>query len=519
MPYCMYLRKSRADKELEARGEGETLARHERALQALAERLELPVSAVYREIVSGETISSRPVMQALLSEVEQGAWDGVFVMEVERLARGDTIDQGIVAQAFRCTNTRILTPAKIYDPANESDEEYFEFGLFMSRREYKTINRRLQRGRTASASEGRYPGSLPPYGYRRARLDGQKGFTLVPDPEQAAAVNLIFSLYVHGGPQPGGETLPFGAGRIAEELDRLQIPTARGGGWSAATVYTILHNPVYIGKIRWRARPLVKKSVGGRLQKTRPRAAPQDIQLADGLHPPIVDPALWQAAQQKAPRKTSASSVSRPLQNPLAGLISCSQCGRRMVRRPLAGGDVLVCRTKGCPTVSCSMALLRRALQSALDMLFGGFMVQFSPVPTGLDVPQSALRRQTENALQSALESCRRQSGRLCDLLEQGVYTPERFQERQALLEQRIRNLTQQLASLPPETDTSPRDLRQPLPPAQPLPALYAGLKDVADQNALLKTLFDNIEYTKLPENGAKPPADGFTLTMKPKWH
>ncbi|MFQ8600312.1 MAG: recombinase family protein [Oscillospiraceae bacterium] len=263
----MYLRKSRADKELEARGEGETLARHERALQALAERLELPVSAVYREIVSGETISSRPVMQALLSEVEQGAWDGVFVMEVERLARGDTIDQGIVAQAFRCTNTRILTPAKIYDPANESDEEYFEFGLFMSRREYKTINRRLQRGRTASASEGRYPGSLPPYGYRRARLDGQKGFTLVPDPEQAAAVNLIFSLYVHGRTQPSGETLPLGAGRIAEELDRLQIPTARGGGWSAATVYTILHNPVYIGKTAGARGLLSKKAWAGGCKK------------------------------------------------------------------------------------------------------------------------------------------------------------------------------------------------------------------------------------------------------------
>jgi site-specific DNA recombinase len=38
-------------------------------------------------------------MQQLLSEVEQGKWKGVFVVEVERLARGDTIDQGIVAQA------------------------------------------------------------------------------------------------------------------------------------------------------------------------------------------------------------------------------------------------------------------------------------------------------------------------------------------------------------------------------------------------------------------------------------
>ena len=101
MPFCMYLRKSRADAEAEARGEGETLARHEKALLEVSKRGHYNVTEIYREVVSGETIAARPVMQRLLSEVEQGAWEGVLVMEVERLARGDTIDQGIVAQTFK----------------------------------------------------------------------------------------------------------------------------------------------------------------------------------------------------------------------------------------------------------------------------------------------------------------------------------------------------------------------------------------------------------------------------------
>lgn len=92
--YAMYLRKSRADREAEARGEMETLARHEKLLFETAKRMQITVSAVYKEIVSGETISARPVMQKLLAEIEQGIWDGVLVVEVERLARGDTIDQG-----------------------------------------------------------------------------------------------------------------------------------------------------------------------------------------------------------------------------------------------------------------------------------------------------------------------------------------------------------------------------------------------------------------------------------------
>lgn len=81
MQYLIYLRKSRADQEAELRGEGETLARHEKALLELARRQHLPIADIYREVVSGETIASRPMMQQLLSEVEQGVWDGVLVME------------------------------------------------------------------------------------------------------------------------------------------------------------------------------------------------------------------------------------------------------------------------------------------------------------------------------------------------------------------------------------------------------------------------------------------------------
>ena len=196
--YLIYLRKSRADIEAEQRGEGETLARHERSLLDLAGRLKLNIVDIYREVVSGETIAARPVMQQLLTEVESGLWAGVLVMEVERLARGDTIDQGIVAQAFKFSGTKIVTPSKTYDPENEFDEEYFEFGLFMSRREYKTINRRLQRGREASIKEGKYVGSISPYGYDKVKLERDKGFTLAPNPDQAPIVRMIYELYTRG---------------------------------------------------------------------------------------------------------------------------------------------------------------------------------------------------------------------------------------------------------------------------------------------------------------------------------
>ena len=89
-------------------------------------------------------------------------WDGALVMDVDRLARGDTIDQDVCSVHFFIQNTPSVTPNKTYDPANEYDNEYFEFSLFMSRREYATIKRRMQRGRERSSSDGYYVGNVAP---------------------------------------------------------------------------------------------------------------------------------------------------------------------------------------------------------------------------------------------------------------------------------------------------------------------------------------------------------------------
>ena len=50
--YCIYLRKSRKDEEAEMHGEGETLARHEKAMLNLAKKQNLFIGNIYREVVS-----------------------------------------------------------------------------------------------------------------------------------------------------------------------------------------------------------------------------------------------------------------------------------------------------------------------------------------------------------------------------------------------------------------------------------------------------------------------------------
>ena len=114
MADAIYLRKSRKDLEAEAHGDGETLARHRAALLANAKRMGRNVTEIYAEVVSGDSIAARPEMQRLMKDVEAGMYDAVHVMEVERLARGDSLDQGLVARAFKYSGTLIITPVKTY---------------------------------------------------------------------------------------------------------------------------------------------------------------------------------------------------------------------------------------------------------------------------------------------------------------------------------------------------------------------------------------------------------------------
>ena len=252
--YAKYLRKSRFDRDYAEMSVEETLKRHEAILDRLAGERGYRVIKTYYEVVSGESIAARPEIQKLLEEVNAGLYAGVLVVDLERLARGNSADQAYISQVFQFSGTKIITPAKVYDPSDEFDEEYFEFGLFMSRREYKTITRRLIRGRDSSASEGKYISSIAPYGYRRLKLPGEKGYTLEPHPQEAEVVKKMFDLFLHRA----------GTKQIANALNDLSVPTRHGGPWSYSTVGQILANPVYMGKIRRGWSRQVKSAAGQR---------------------------------------------------------------------------------------------------------------------------------------------------------------------------------------------------------------------------------------------------------------
>lgn len=524
MSYAVYLRKSRKDLEAEMQGAGETLARHREALLALANQRGYDVGRVYSEIGSADSIAARPVMQQLLDDVQAGMWQGVLVYDVARLARGDTMDQGRVAETFRYSTppTRIITPDRIYDPDNEADEEYFEFGLFFARREYKHSTRRMQAGRASSGHEGKYAGSVDPYGYRRYKLKGEKGWSLSIVPQEAEYVRMMYTWAVNGRDAVIDGVIvhqEMGASKIADALNALGSRTLRGNLWTPSSVRGILHNPIYAGKVHWLKREKKVQMIDGQRVNKRPLSDRYFVE--EGRHPAIIQQELWDAAQLATKGRNRASvHKSKQMVNPLAGFVKCAECGKAMVRTPmyghLAGVDYLKCSTARCPTSACPLSdvedMILETLASWVQQVTQA-PADFSPAAP-LQDDSAAVRA----AAQARVDELQKRRERLMDLLESGVYDVPTYAERNGLLMAELKQATDALNNLPERIPTMQERLEELLPQLQHVLHAYDAAATPADKNKLLKSVVERVVYRKTHIcNRSERPADFVTLDVFPK--
>jgi DNA invertase Pin-like site-specific DNA recombinase len=493
--YAIYLRKSRADLEAESRGEGETLARHKKILLDVAKKQQLQIGQIYQEIVSGETISERPEMQKLLVDVENGMWKGVLVTEVERLTRGNTKDQGIVAEAFTYSDTKIITPLKTYNPNDEFDSEYLEFGLFMSRREYKTILRRAQKGREQSAKEGNFIGTVP-YGYNRIKQDGRPGLEI--NPEQSKVVKLIFDLYVSGN----------GIYSISRILNEMGVKS-KSGSWSYTTVNSMLKNKSYIGKVTWSQRKTFKKLVDGKVVKARKFV--EDHIEVDGKHESIIDPAIFDRAQEVAKgRVNHPVRKDYALRNPLAGVLFCMDCGRSMKRGLNAdGSDCVRCPNIQCKNSGAKMDLVESEIIEQIEKASATFRAKAKEIneKDNIEFFESAL----ENITQS-LADLSKQKNKIHDLLEREVYTTEVFLERNRKINEETEKLKKNEAELKRKIaniEQVKKSTKEIVPKIKTLIETYSA-STYQEKNDLLKAVFNKIEYKRVKRGQV-------TLVLHPK--
>lgn len=493
----MYLRKSRADNPDET--VEEVLAKHEKMLQEHAVRLlgrRIDEKHIYREIVSGETIDDRPKVKQLLSHIEDERVKGIFIIEPQRLSRGDWEDGGKILSSFKYSKTLIVTPPKTYDLSDKYDYKFFKMELSQGNEYLEYTKEILNRGRLSSVKEGNYIGSVAPYGYKKIVID--KNHTLEPIEPEATTIQMAVKMFVDDGK---------GWSYVANELDSMGRKPRNSKYWDPYTLRDICINPINIGKVRWNRRKEVKVFEEGKIRTTRPREDKKYI-LVEGRHEGILDEELYNKMIEKIGSK-SREGKKYDLVNPFAGLLYCGNCGRAMSYRTYKNRDGtvrssprLLCDNQvKCKTKSSEFSIIYKSVVDSLEYIVQDFQMTLKNDQSySIYDLQNKMIEETRDKLKE-LEIRHEE---LYDLLEDKTYTKAVFLKREEKLKIKIEELETQLAYL--ETNIiEPVDYKKKI---YQFDDVIAALKneDVSakEKNILLKSIIEKMEYYRESTNRTK---------------
>ena len=476
MDAAQYLRKSRMEEGMDTE---EVLARHRKALAEFAATHDIHILETYYEVVSGESLYARPEMLRLLEDVEAGRYEAVLVMDLDRLSRGRMKDQGIILDAFRESGTLIVTPEKTYNLLDDLDDEMAEFKTFMSRREYKIINKRLRRGLKQTIQDGCYVANAP-YGYRKVTVD-RKPTLEIYEPE-AKFVRMMYELYVQG----------FGCVSIARHVNALGAKPHRSAEFTRNSVAHILRNPTFAGKIVWDQKTHIRKGSRGNPKHVTIYNPREKWTIVDGLHPAIVSQELYDQVQSIMAGRYVPSRQDGTVRSSLAGLVKCANCGQNMQRLVMKQAPYLLCTRPGC-CASTKFSLVETRILAYLEETLARLEVeQQQSVARDTSVLDTALE-----VVKKELATAQRQKSRLYELLELEEYDLPTFRERMAAVKEKIAGLERRHQEL--QRDIERTRTADPAALAKKIRAVLDAYdtSDPAGRNAMLKGVLSTVWYRK----------------------
>lgn len=508
----IYLRKSRKDVEEERKAlnnniDSDTLAKHRRELLDLVRREGHNVLGIFEEVVSGEYLSERPEAQEMLRQVEEGMVEGVVVMDLDRLGRGDMIDAGTIFRAFKFSETLIITPTEVIDCNAEGAELLFGVKSIIAREELKQINKRLQGGRRRSAKDGKSITRKPPYGYNR-----DENLKLIPNPEEAEIVRKIFAWMAEGR----------GRQAIVKQLDSLGVKPPEGDLWEQSTISSMVKNEVYLGHIIWGKLKHLKRN-GKRIRKKVP---PELWIRHDNAHDAIVTQKQWDAANEALSRRwRPPTREGLSLSNPLAGLIKCGLCQRalylsRTADRP---NPQLRCINPRCQHLQKGvlLPLVEHRVLHTLELLASRSPLAESELADAMkdnEVDVVEVKEKQLAALKKELDELQSMRDTAFEMLEKKVYSEEIFLQRHKNISDKIKAAEAAAAQLQADiADELHRRKHQQtiIPKIRSVVEEYYRIEDVERKNHLLKSVIEQVTYIRKKEWAEK---DHFSIEVIPRF-
>ncbi len=273
----------------------------------------------------------RPGFQKLLEDVENGIINMVITKDLSRLGR-DYIMTGYYAEVFfSMKGVRYIALADDVD-SFKGISDILPFKNILNDMYARDISKKIKHAKHQRAKQGLFIGSQAPYGYFR---NADAPNHLIPDPEAADVVRIIFSLAESG----------LGNVAIANQLKSRKIITPavykyqRGDkrfaryssvakenyfDWCSGTVGQILNNRVYLGELT----SLKTETVN---YKTKHRVpVPEDKRIVTpDAHEALVSAAQFERIKQIRSGRFCLANAKR--ENLFRGKLFCECCGHPLV--------------------------------------------------------------------------------------------------------------------------------------------------------------------------------------------
>jgi len=235
----------------------------------------------------------RPALKRLLADIEAGKVDVVVVYKIDRLTRS-LADFARMVELFDRHDVSFVSVTQAFNTTSSMGRLTLNVLLSFAQFEREVTGERIRDKIAASKQKGMWMGGNVPLGYD---LPVGNDRALVVNEDEATTVRAIFTAYLRLGSVHALQRWADEEGIRSKRRTTLSGKVIGGGSFSRGALFYLLRNRTYLGLIVHKGK------------------------VHDGLHPAIIDAALFDAVQAKLDGQARRHAA----------------CGEQVARVPLVG--------------------------------------------------------------------------------------------------------------------------------------------------------------------------------------
>lgn len=269
------------------------------------------VGVYYDDGISGVGRKDRPGMKALLECCRQGQVDLILVKSISRFSR-DVEECLELVRELKEMGVGVFFEKENIDTRKPEGDFLLSLLAMMAAEESRSISENEKWSIQKRFADGTFKLSRAPYGYE-FRDDQIKVIE-----EEASVVEYMVCCILEGQ----------GTGMVADRLNRLGVPTKRGGRWHAGTILNLLSNVFLQGDL------LMQKTWRDSDYHVRRNKGEYQQYLIRDHHEAIIDrdtgKKVIEALRRRGAENRRNSGGKK--EYPLSRKIFCQECGRAFKR-------------------------------------------------------------------------------------------------------------------------------------------------------------------------------------------